>query len=343
FTSGSTGEPKGVQIEYASLTEFATWMKDLNQFGENLEWLNQAPFSFDLSVMAIYPCLVTGGTLNLVDKDMIKKPKLLNDMLQATPINVWVSTPSFIEMCLLLPTLDEKQYPSLKEFFFCGEILPHRTAQALLTRFPSAVVYNTYGPTEATVAVTSVQITQEILERFNPLPVGQARPGTTLSTTEEGELLIAGNSVSAGYLKNEEKSKEVFSNVDGVRVYRSGDKAKFEDDQWFIQGRIDFQIKMNGYRMELEEIEALLRQSDLVREAVVVPIYKNGKVVQLIGAVVPTQTVEDNAQYSHDLKQQLKSSLPEYMIPRKFVWMDQLPLTNNGKLDRKQIAEELNS
>lgn len=343
FTSGSTGEPKGVQIEYASLTEFATWMKDLNQFGENLEWLNQAPFSFDLSVMAIYPCLVTGGTLNLVDKDMIKKPKLLNNMLQATPINVWVSTPSFIEMCLLLPTLDEKQYPSLKEFFFCGEILPHRTAQALLTRFPSAVVYNTYGPTEATVAVTSVQITQEILERFNPLPVGQARPGTTLSTTEEGELLIAGNSVSAGYLKNEEKSKEVFSNVDGVRVYRSGDKAKFEDDQWFIQGRIDFQIKMNGYRMELEEIEALLRQSDLVREAVVVPIYKNGKVVQLIGAVVPTQTVEDNAQYSHDLKQQLKSSLPEYMIPRKFVWMDQLPLTNNGKLDRKQIAEELNS
>lgn len=343
FTSGSTGEPKGVQIEYASLIEFAKWMKGLNQFGENLEWLNQAPFSFDLSVMAIYPCLVTGGTLNLVDKDMIKKPKLLNDMLQATPINVWVSTPSFIEMCLLLPTLDEKQYPSLKEFFFCGEILPHRTAQALLTRFPSAVVYNTYGPTEATVAVTSVQITPEILERFNPLPVGQARPGTTLSTTEEGELLIAGNSVSAGYLKNEEKSKEVFSKVDGVRVYRSGDKAKFEDDQWFIQGRIDFQIKMNGYRMELEEIEALLRQSDLVREAVVVPIYKNGKVVQLIGAVVPTQTVEDNAQYSHDLKQQLKSSLPEYMIPRKFVWMDQLPLTNNGKIDRKQIAEELNS
>ena len=176
-------------------------MNDLNQLGEDQEWLNQAPFSFDLSVMAIYPCLFTGGTLNLVDKDMIKKPKLLNDMLQQTPINVWVSTPSFIEMCLLLPTLEEKQYPSLKEFFFCGEILPHRTAKALTERFPSAVIYNTYGPTEATVAVTSVQITPEILEQYNPLPVGQARPGTTLSTTDEGELVIAGNSVSAGYLK----------------------------------------------------------------------------------------------------------------------------------------------
>ncbi|WP_114603774.1 D-alanine--poly(phosphoribitol) ligase subunit DltA [Staphylococcus sp. EZ-P03] len=342
FTSGSTGEPKGVQIQYGSLVEFAEWMKSLNQFGEGLEWLNQAPFSFDLSVMAVYPSLVTGGTLNLVDKDMIKKPKLLNDMLQATPINVWVSTPSFIEMCLLLPTLDEKQYPSLKEFFFCGEILPHRTAKALAQRFPSSVIYNTYGPTEATVAVTSVQITESVLERFNPLPVGQARPGTTLSTTEEGELLIAGNSVSAGYLKNEEKNQAVFSETDGQRVYRSGDKAKFEHHHWFIQGRIDFQIKMNGYRMELEEIESVLRQSDLVREAVVVPVYKNGKVTQLIGAVVPAQTVEDSAQLSHDIKQALKSSLPEYMIPRKFVWMDQLPLTNNGKLDRKKIAEEIN-
>ena len=118
FTSGSTGEPKGVQIEYASLVEFAEWMDSLNKSGNGQEWLNQAPFSFDLSVMAIYPCLVSGGTLNLVDKDMINKPKLLNDMLQATPINIWVSTPSFIEMCLLLPTLNEEQYGSLNHFFF---------------------------------------------------------------------------------------------------------------------------------------------------------------------------------------------------------------------------------
>ncbi|KOR14089.1 alanine-phosphoribitol ligase [Staphylococcus carnosus] len=342
FTSGSTGEPKGVQIQYTSLIEFAEWMKDLNQLGKGQEWLNQAPFSFDLSVMAIYPCLFTGGTLNLVDKDMIKKPKLLNDMLQKTPINVWVSTPSFIEMCLLLPTLDEKQYPSLKEFFFCGEILPHRTAKALVERFPSATIYNTYGPTEATVAVTSIQITPEILEKYSTLPVGQARPGTTLSTTDEGELIITGNSVSVGYLKNKEKTQEVFSTSEDTRSYRSGDRAKFEDDQWFIQGRIDFQIKMNGYRMELEEIETILRQSSWVREAVVVPIYKNGRVTQLIGAVVPTENVEDSAKLSHEIKADLKSSLPEYMIPRKFVWMDQLPLTSNGKIDRKKIAEELN-
>ncbi len=205
FTSGSTGEPKGVQIEYASLVQFTEWMLELNKSGNEQQWLNQAPFSFDLSVMAIYPCLASGGTLNLVDKNMINKPKLLNEMLTATPINIWVSTPSFMEMCLLLPTLNEEQYGSLNEFFFCGEILPHRAAKALVNRFPSATIYNTYGPTEATVAVTSIQITQEILDQYPTLPVGVERPGARLSTTDEGELVIEGQSVSLGYLKMTKK------------------------------------------------------------------------------------------------------------------------------------------
>ena len=343
FTSGSTGEPKGVQIEYASLIEFAEWMVSLNETDNHQEWLNQAPFSFDLSVMSIYPCLTSGGTLNLVDKDMIKKPKLLNEMLVQTPINAWVSTPSFIEMCLLLPNLNEKDYPSLNHFFFCGEILPHRTAKALVDRYPNAIVYNTYGPTEATVAVTGVKITPEILERYNPLPVGVARPNTTLSTTDEGELVIKGTSVSLGYLKNKEKTEAVFKFDNGVRIYHTGDKAIEKDGYWFIQGRIDFQIKLNGYRMELEEIETQLRHSKYVRETVVVPIYKNGKVVYLVGAIVPTKKVDNDLEMTRNIKNELKSRLPEYMIPRKFVWMEQLPLTSNGKLDRKQVAEDIDA
>ncbi|WP_210134742.1 D-alanine--poly(phosphoribitol) ligase subunit DltA [Staphylococcus sp. GDX8P80P] len=343
FTSGSTGEPKGVQIEYASLIEFAEWMVSLNESEGAQEWLNQAPFSFDLSVMAIYPCLTSGGTLNLVDKDMINKPKLLNDMLVNTPINAWVSTPSFMEMCLLLPNLNEASYPSLNHFFFCGEILPHRTAKALLDRYPSAVVYNTYGPTEATVAVTGVKLTPEIIETYNPLPVGVSRPNTTLFTTDEGELVIKGNSVSLGYLDNKEKTEAVFNFENGLRIYHTGDKAIEKDGQWFIQGRIDFQIKLNGYRMELEEIETQLRQSEFVRETVVVPVYKNNKVIHLIGAVVPTEEVKDDLEMTRQIKSELKSRLPEYMIPRKFVWMKQLPLTSNGKLDRKQVEEDINA
>ncbi|HHS2987753.1 TPA: D-alanine--poly(phosphoribitol) ligase subunit DltA [Staphylococcus argenteus] len=342
FTSGSTGEPKGVQIEYASLVQFTDWMLELNKSGNEQQWLNQAPFSFDLSVMAIYPCLASGGTLNLVDKNMINKPKLLNEMLTATRINIWVSTPSFMEMCLLLPTLNEEQYGSLNEFFFCGEILPHRAAKALVSRFPNATIYNTYGPTEATVAVTSIQITQEVLDQYPTLPVGVERPGARLSTTDEGELVIEGQSVSLGYLKNDQKTAEVFNFDNGIRTYHTGDKAKFENGQWFIQGRIDFQIKLNGYRMELEEIETQLRQSEFVKEAIVVPVYKNDKVIHLIGAIVPTTEVTDNLEMTKNIKHDLKSRLPEYMIPRKFEWMEQLPLTSNGKIDRKKIAEVIN-
>ena len=266
--------------------------------------LNQAPFSFDLSVMAIYPCLTSGGTLNLVDKEMINKPKLLNEMLVNTPINAWVSTPSFMEMCLLLPNLNESSYPSLNHFFFCGEILPHRTAKALLDRYPSAVVYNTYGPTEATV-VTGIKLTPEVIEAYNPLPVGVSRPNTSLFTTDEGELVIKGNSVSLGYL--DKKTDAVFNFEDGLRIYHTGDKAIEKDGQWFIQGRIDFQIKLNGYRMELEEIETQLRQSEFVRETVVVPVYKNNKVIHLIGAAVPTEEVRDDLEMTRQIKSELKS------------------------------------
>ena len=223
------------------------------------------------------------------------------------------------------------------------EILPHRTAKALVDRYPNAIVYNTYGPTEATVAVTGVKITPEILERYNPLPVGVARPNTTLSTTDEGELVIKGTSVSLGYLKNKEKTEAVFKFDNGVRIYHTGDKAIEKDGYWFIQGRIDFQIKLNGYRMELEEIETQLRHSKYVRETVVVPIYKNGKVVYLVGAIVPTKKVDNDLEMTRNIKNELKSRLPEYMIPRKFIWMEQLPLTSNGKLDRKQVAEDIDA
>lgn len=343
FTSGSTGEPKGVQISYESLNLFTNWMLELNQVGSNQQWLNQAPFSFDLSVMSIYPCLMTAGTLNLVDKTMINKPKLLNEMLEESKINVWVSTPSFMEMCLMLPRLTEASYSNLKEFFFCGEILANKTAELLLQRFPSAYIYNTYGPTEATVAVTSILVTEEVINQYNPLPVGLPQPGTKLSLTHEGELIISGKCVSEGYVKDELRSKKVFNKLDGQKSYYTGDKAQFIDNQWFINGRIDYQIKLNGYRMELEEIEFQLRKLEKIRDAIVVPTYKNNKVTHLNAAVILNHCdeVKDVQTLTHDIKTELKPVLPEYMIPKKIIYLKKLPLTMNGKLDRKKIAEAI--
>lgn len=131
--------------------------------------------------------------------------------------------------------------------------------------------------------------------------------------------------------------------MDGEKSYYTGDKAQLIDNQWFINGRIDYQIKLNGYRMELEEIEFQLRKLAKIRDAVVVPTYKNNKVIHLNAAVILSdcETHEDVQTLTHEIKTELKHVLPEYMIPKKLIYMKKLPLTMNGKLDRKKIAEAI--
>lgn len=339
FTSGSTGEPKGVQIYYDSLVDFANWVDDLNHNKEGQVWLNQAPLSFDLSVMSVYPALISGGTIQFISKDMIMNPKALHELFISQRIDVWVSTPSFMEMCLLLPSFNEGQMPNLSTFLFCGEVFGHKSAQRLVQQFPQADIYNTYGPTEATVAITSILVTEALLNQFDIVPIGAPRPGVQLRLTEENELVIEGSCVSAGYVKDPERSARVFFETDGTRGYLTGDSAKFEYDQWFIQGRIDNQIKYNGYRMELEEIEAKLNRLDEINSAMVVPVRKNNKVKLLKGVIRLSSQDLDEKKAIKAIKERIKKELPDYMIPQQWVCVDQMPLNNNGKIDRKMINE----
>lgn len=179
FTSGSTGEPKGVQITRGALQAFLDWMTSEHRLQPAEEtFLNQANFSFDLSVMDLYLSLVSGGTLVSATREHATNPRLLFELLRSTPLTTWVSTPTFAAMCLAEPAFDATMLPRLRRFLFCGEVLPHAVAAALVDRFPRAEVWNTYGPTEATVATTSIRVTRELLDRYDPLPVGVAMPGT---------------------------------------------------------------------------------------------------------------------------------------------------------------------
>lgn len=352
YTSGSTGNPKGVQISYNNLASFVEWM--VSDFGlkEHQRFLNQAPFSFDLSVMDVYPCLYLGGTLWTISKELIANPKWLFESLQQSGIHVWTSTPSFVEMCLMDPKFSTEMLPCLETFLFCGEMLPNETARKLKTRFPNAVVYNTYGPTEATVAVTSIEITEEILNEYPSLPVGVAKQdvdivivdedGKEVSEGEKGEIIITGKSVSKGYLHNEELTKKSFFLYNNRPAYKTGDVGYKKNGLLFCAGRLDFQIKLNGYRMEIEEIEAQLRKLSLIESAVVVPIYKDNKCQYLTAVIVPKKhDFEKEYQLTAHLKKELQQLLPAYMIPKKFVYVSSLPMTNNGKADRKKIANEV--
>ncbi len=405
FTSGSTGEPKGVQVTRGCLQAFLDWMTGahaLQPAGET--FLNQANFSFDLSVMDLYLSLVSGGTLVSATREHAANPRLLFELLRTTPITTWVSTPTFAAMCLVERAFDQSMLPTLKRFLFCGEVLPHAVAASLVERFPSAEVWNTYGPTEATVATTAIRVTREVLDRHDPLPVGVAMPGTDVLVRdadgrpvpegERGEIVIRGPNVSVGYLGREDLTRAAFDLEGPGRAYHSGDWGRYRDGLLFCEGRMDSQIKLHGYRIELGEIEVQLRRCGGVRDAVVLVNARDGVAHSLtavvveeapVGATTPAAASEGVAHHTtaagattpsgatpsgatprgatpsgtpgatasaatatarertraQELRGELARHLPAYMVPRKVRLVAQFPMTANGKVDRRALAEAL--
>lgn len=356
FTSGTTGKPKGVQISHDNLVSYVNWMHS-DDFGIKKEGicLSQAPYSFDLSVMDLYPTLTLGGQLAVLPKKTTDNFKQLFETLPQLHVNEWVSTPSFMDICLLQPTFDEAHLPELSHFLFCGEELTHATAASLKHRFPHAHIFNTYGPTETTVAVTQVEITDEILEQYQRLPIGKPKDDTRIVLVDEnthevgvggeGEIVIVGPSVSKGYINNPEKTESAFLEVEGQAAYKTGDLGQFDENgQLLYKGRLDFQVKLHGFRIELEDVDHHLGQVSLVSQATTVPKYdKNHKVSQLIAYIVPEDNnFEDEFKLTQAIKDELQETMMSYMMPQRFVYVDSLPLTPNGKIDRKSLMKEVN-
>lgn len=354
YTSGSTGNPKGVQISQNNLVSFSNWILQDFSLEQGLRFLNQAPFSFDLSVMDLYPCLLSGGTLVPLDKTISANLKDLYFEIPVQNLDVWISTPSFAELCLLDANFNQENNPNLTRFLFCGEVLAKKTALELLNRFPDAVIYNTYGPTEATVAVTQVKVTRELLEAYPSLPLGVIKPdmrlhiidqesGELVPDGQKGEIVLIGASVSKGYLNEPEKTAQVFFDYKGYQAYHTGDAGLIKDGYLFFQGRLDFQIKLHGYRIELEDIENNLKKVSLIHNCAIIPKIKDDKVEMLVAQVIPsTNDFEKEYQLSAAIKKELKKFMPAYMIPRKWIYKTEFPLTMNSKIDRKMLHNEVN-
>lgn len=375
YTSGSTGKPKGVKITSNCITSFVKWATGFwNLFdSSHYTFLNQAPFSFDLSVMDLYLSLFSGSTLYSIDKEMISNLKQLFNYLKASCVDIWVSTPSFAEMCLGDSSFDSELLPNLKLMLFCGETLTNNCVRRLHDRFENLKVINLYGPTEATVAVTAVKVDSKLCEEKNPLPVGYVKEDCkiiivkeaeehnsidkecltfgerkyhVLPQGERGEIVICGESVSPGYLNNQEASRKVFlDKQDGdlnLRYYRTGDEGYLDEGLLYYCGRIDFQLKLNGFRIELGDIESNLMSIDFIDGAAVVPVMKDGKPYYLAAAVTLNRRfAEKDFALGIMIKDKLKGLLPDYMIPRKIIIKESLPMTSNGKVNRKLLMEEL--
>jgi D-alanine--poly(phosphoribitol) ligase subunit 1 len=340
-------------ITLANLEHFVDWMLGEQHFAESGEiFLNQAPFSFDLSVMDLYLSLVTGGALVSVTKDDIANLRNLFDLFRHNALTTWVSTPSFAAMCLIEKSFAQPMLPALRRFLFCGETLPNDVAAALLERFPEAEIWNTYGPTEATVATTSIRIDRNVLAEFSPLPVGAAMPGTRLFIRgengasvpegERGELVIAGPNVSPGYLNRADLTERAFFDLKNARAYRTGDWGRERGGLFFFEGRMDNQVKVNGFRIELGDLEANLRALEGIADVAVLPVEKAGRIDSLAAFIVEGErSLGSDFERSARLKTRLSERLPAYMVPRKIIFLDVFPMTPNGKVDRRRLAEQL--
>ena len=362
FTSGSTGRPKGVEIMAECVDNFWRWMIDeFGEAGHTAETprvlFNRAPFSFDLSMTDIGLGLGAGDTMfALVEEDEENLTRTFA-ALQKSGIDFWCSTASFAEMCLRDPSFSRDLLPHVNTFFFVGETLKNETAAKLMERFDGCKVINGYGPTESTDLVTSVVITPEMCASPDPLPVGLPMPGCELYVLDpetlapvpagqSGELFIVGNTVAKGYFGRDDLTQAAFHScppeiANGQRSYRTGDGAILgEDGMLHFRGRLDFQVKLHGFRIELGEIESTLRKIAGVDDACVLPVERRGSISHLAACVAGAGLSQgDTFARAQDMKDTLRESLPEYMVPRKIAFLEELPLNVNGKVDRKKLRE----
>ena len=332
FTSGSTGVPKGVPISRRNLDHFADWIcaNRAMLLPAPARVLNQASFSFDLSTADLYYSLCGGHTLCGMDPELPADPEALLAFLGDQGIQLMVCTPTFLKLCLTDRSFSRESLPSLKAVYSCGEVLENAAAEKLLRRFPGLRLINAYGPTEATSAVCAVEITPELAASSEPLPVGVPKDAACEIRIDQGEIVLKGESVFSGYLDG---SVGGYFTETGTPCFRTGDLGTIKNGLLYCHGRGDRQIKWKGYRIEMDEIEHVLQSLDGIADCAVIAKRNDAGIVRFVKAfVVPETELSADA-----LRERLKERLPAYMIPKSIQFIQELPVTKNGKIDRRKL------
>ena len=335
FTSGSTGEPKGVQITYSNLQSCMNWLIKICNVNNDII-LNQANYSFDLSVADIYLPLLTRSKHYILERSTQRDFAVLFNELKNSKAGLAVMTPSFADLLMVDKSFNKELMPNLKKILFCGERLSEKTVSKLYSRFDNLQIINSYGPTECTFAITST-----IVKPNEEITIGTPKDDVNiyivndnleiLQDGEIGEILIVGKSVGKGYLK-EELNKNVFITFNNKKAYLTGDLGYIKNNQVYCIGRKDKQIKYKGYRIELLEIEKTLNNIDYVEKSVVIALKQNDIVKRIIAYV----KINDNKHTIQDIKNYIENELPNYMIPTIKI-VNEIPLTENGKVNEKVL------
>ena len=341
FTSGSTGIPKGVQITKRALNSFVGWYLSWAGINSYSVFMNQAPFSFDVSLCDLIGCFGNNATMILNNYETLKNGTVFLDRIKKYCANTMVCTPAFIKMYVSIPEFNSINYPELTQFIFMGEELPAASVKKVKQAFPAIKVINAFGPTEATVVTTYIEITDDILLNYSKsLPIGYCRPNSEViilnkdAQTGIGEIGLIGPNLSIGYLNDEEKTKQSFVTIEQKTVYKTGDVGFIKDNLIFYLGRNDNQVKLNGYRIELEEISNVLLTHPSIINATTIPLTTSGVTKKIISYIIISEDLI-HLNYSEILKTYLLNHLPSYMIPSEFIAIKEFPLNSNYKIDKK--------
>jgi len=346
YTSGSTGKPKGIEVVHRNVVRLVRNTTFMNM-DANIAFLQYAPISFDAATLEIWAPLLNGGKVVVAPKGQLT-PEEIGSVIEQGNVNAaWFTAALFhyiaeYHIDVLRP---------LKQLLAGGDVLAPKVARKVLEELPQITLINGYGPTENTT-FTCCYSMSAVADVRHTVPIGRPISNTTAYVLDRnlkpvpvgipGELYTGGDGVSNGYLNRDELTSEVFlddpfSVSSGSKMYKTGDLVRyFSDGNIEYLGRVDQQVKIRGFRIELSEIEDALGKINTVREVAVIAREDNPGVKRLVAYLVPVTGANPTAS---ELRSELKQALPEYMIPSAFVSMETLPVTANGKLDRRSLPK----
>lgn len=345
FTSGSTGVPKGIAVSHRSVIDFIDCFTEIFNITDSDIIANQAPFDFDVSVKDIYSAIKVGATLTVIPRALFSAPAALADFLCEQRVTTMIWAVSALCLMTAFHTLDYKTPSTVNKILFSGEVMPYKALKDFRRHLPDALYVNLYGPTEITCNCTYF-ILDNNTDYSSGIPIGRPFPNEDVFLLDDGnkpvsvcgktgEICVRGTALSMGYYCSEKQTELCFvQNPLNSRytelIYRTGDLGRYDENGDLVfGGRKDFQIKYMGHRIELEEIERAMSAADGVEQCCCIFDERRGR---LKGFYVGS--IEKGELYN-----EMKKSMPAFMIPGVLRKIDAMPLTKNGKTDRKRLAE----
>ena len=346
YTSGSTGQPKGVMLSHENGKSYVDWCSEVFEPTGDDRFSSHAPFHFDLSILDLFVSMKHGATLVLIGEEIGKQPVRLAPLIADRRISIWYSAPSILSVLAQYGNLEQYDYSALRMVLFAGEIFPIKHLRRLKSLLPSPRYFNLYGPTETNVC-TYYEIPNDIAEeRTKPYPIGKVcshlrtkvvdERGQDVAPGREGELVVSGPGVMRGYWNLLENTRRAFLDEQAaVRWYKTGDSViEGADGNYVYVCRRDRMVKRRGYRVELGEIEAGLYKHPEVREAAVVALSDAEAGIRIraflsySGAKRPSLI---------EMKRFCAENLPIYMVPDMFTCLETLPKTSTAKIDYQKL------